>query len=345
MEPGTAMLAAAGISAGGQLLGGYLGNKAQSKGLSAAAEQYKQQLAMLQSIGLPPDISRPLIIEELKQQGVYTPELEDEIVAIDSEWQQAQEDASLRNAQLKALQKFQDISQTGLGAEDRAALNQIRRELGSEAQAKQEQIMQNMAARGLSGSGSELAAQLSAQQAANELASQQGDELVKLATQRALNALSSGADLAGNVRTSDLAFQGQKNEAIDAFNRFNQQNTIQQQQRNIQALNQAQKLNLGEQQRIADANALARNAEAERQRQAEMKEWDARLRQVGGQGGTYANLANIAKSQGQNQANLYSGIGQAIGGAVSTYGQYQQQPVNTNPYQVNYNYATASEWS
>jgi len=323
------------IIGGAQLIGGYMSNKSQEKGMKAAQAQYQQMLANLQSIGLPPDIARPLVYKELQSQGVYTPELEEALDEATTTFKTLEEDKSLRDVQIQALGKLQNVSETGLDAQDRAAMNELRRAVGTETRANTAQILQNMQSRGMGGSGAELVAQLQASQAGDEAASQAADRLGAEASRRALEAIIQGQNVAANVRTQDFNVASAKAQAEDEFARFNLQNSIARQQRNVASKNQAQLGNLSEQQRLADTNVSLYNTEQQRQREAEMQRWQARLQQMGGQNNILGGQANLAMAQAQNQGNMYSGIAQTIGGAAQGVGNYYaQQPLNQA--QINY---------
>jgi hypothetical protein len=78
-------------------------------------------------------------------------------------------------------------------------------------------ILQNLAARGVAGSGMELAAELAAAQSgANRVADYQAD-LAGAAQQRALQSLAASADLGTRMRASGF----QERSAIEDFNRRN----------------------------------------------------------------------------------------------------------------------------
>jgi len=305
---------AIGESLGG-LVGGILGNNAAKMDRSNQKKMMKQMVEEYQKIGYPPDYAREIIMQELVRQGVYTPELEQDLSdsVAESQMGQIQEDAGLREAQMGALSSMQQRGKVGLSAEDRAALNQVRNQVQRDSEAKRQQIIQQMQSRGMGGSGMELMAQLQSAQGAADQAAAGSDTLMAQAQQRALDAISQSANMAGAVRTQDFDNASAKAKAIDERNRFLAENTIARQQRNVSSVNQAQAANLAEQQRIADYNTQQKNAELLRQRTAEQQQYSDKLAYAGGITGQQSKLANYygdtANAKAQAQVNMGKGVG------------------------------------
>jgi hypothetical protein len=297
----------------GGIVGGILGNNAAKMDRAHQKDMMKSMLAEYDKLGYPPDYSKALVLQEFQRQGIYTPEMEQEIKVAESEMGKIQEDTTLRDAQKSALASMQQRGKVGLSAEDRAALNQVRQSVQRDAEAKRQQILQQMASRGMGGSGAELIAQLQAGQGAAEQAASGSDTLMAQAQQRALQALGQSSDMAGNIRSQDFGVNQAKASAIDERNRFLSQNSIERQRQNVGALNTAQQTNLAEQQRIADANASMQNAEKQRQVEAQRQTYADKMAFVAGKTGQQQALANYygntANAKAQAQVNMGKGIG------------------------------------
>jgi hypothetical protein len=312
-------LAAAGVSVGAQVVGGMLANNAASGDRARANELAGEALSVLKDLGLPPDLSRQIIFEQFTQQGMMTPELEQEISAGKSEFEDFQEAPEMRTAQLEALQALQQRGRTGLGAEDRAALNQARRDVQKDAEAKRQQILMDMQARGQSGSGAELIAQLSGAQAAQETQAAESDRLMSQAAQTALQSIQNAGTLGGNIRSQDYGIQSEKMSAGDAMNRFNTELSAGRQQRNVGSINEARASNLGEKQRLADANIAVRNAERQRQRDAEAQEYGLNMDRAKLLSGGYQDASKVAQARGDTTAAQTMAVANAVGGGVNSY--------------------------
>lgn len=205
---------------------------------------------------------------EARYAGINIPDIEAQKLAlqqliyggdIGSAYRGITEDPTLRAAQMGALQKYQDITaQGGLTAEDRARLAMINQQAAQQEQAQRQAIMANMQARGMGGSGAELAAQLAAQQGGAQTRAMGGWDTARAAEQRALQAIASQAQLGGQIRGQDYGIASNRASALDAINRFNQMNRMNTQMTNVDIANRQQMANKGlYQQQFQNRLALA----------------------------------------------------------------------------------------
>ena len=185
---------AAGI-AGAGLIGGMLSSKSASKAARQAAstaaaesgrqfdvsmEEMREAAEYLESIGVPPAEAQRIALE-YAQVGP-------------SAMEEIETDPRLRSAQMDALAQMQEMGAPGLTGEERAQQMMITRGSGAQAQARDKAILQNMAERGMGGSGAELIARLQGSQSAADRASVQQAQLSGQAQSRALQAMSQRAD-------------------------------------------------------------------------------------------------------------------------------------------------------
>lgn len=314
----------------GSIVSGILGNKASKKAAQAQADAIAAAMAraeqIINEVGAPPDLSEKIILDQLAQVGVLTPELEEQVKLGVSRLSQIQEDQSLRDAQVRALQEMSKRGRMGLTPEERAQMNVARQDVQKDLEAKQQQIIQNLAMRGQAGGGAEIAARLMSSQEAADRASEEADRISAMASSRALQAIQNEADMAGRLRGQDFDVETTKAKAQDEFDRFNVENQIATQQRNIAAKNIAQERNLNEAQRVADTNKQTANQERYRQAQAKRDFWSDKMRQaeakVGVIGGGMKTQASIAGGDDRAKANMWSGIGGALNtgfGALANY--------------------------
>jgi hypothetical protein len=309
--------------AAGQMATGVMAQKAQQKGIKQQREQLQAQFDRLDSIGMPPDLSARVIMEQMQQQGTLTPELEQEIQLQGSAFEQMKQDPSLRQAQTGALNRLEDLSRTGMGAEERSVLNQTRNQIATDTEGKRQQIMKQMQAQGMGGSGASLIAQLQGAQAGSQQSSMEGDRLAAMASNRALDALDRSAGLAGNIDSADLTRGSAVSGAKDRFNieRFNAANS--RQQRNIGSQNVALEQNLKEKQRLADSNTMMENVERQRMNEAKRNYWQDKLQYANAYAPTGTQMGQTYRDSGKATAEMWSGIGNSIGtagGAMSGMG-------------------------
>jgi hypothetical protein len=318
MDPMT--MAAIG-SAAAPIIGGLIGNQAAKGDRAAANKAMKQALDQLTAIGAPPDMSKALILQEFQRAGLYTPELEEQVDVAQSEMGNLIINPSSKEAQMKALGLMGQLGKVGMGAEDRAALNQVRQETQRDAEAKRQQILQQMQAQGMGGSGASLLAQLGAGQQAAELASQQSDSLMANASSARRNAIQQYGQLAGEMRNTDYNQAAEIARAKDERNKFLAQNSIERQRTNVGAQNVAQQANLSQQQRANDANVAMANEEKRRQAEAERQHYQDQQSIASARANVLTGQANYSGQQAQNTAASYAGMGSAVGTGLGAYGQ------------------------
>lgn len=307
------------------VIGGLMGNAAASKSRAQQKAMIKKAIQELEKLGVPPDLSSPLILQNFESAGLYTPEMEQDLndSVSESEVGKITEDSSLRDAQKSALTTMQQRAKVGLSAEDRAALNQVRQQVQQDSQAKQSQILQEMQARGQGGGGAELAARLTAGQAGADRASSASDTLMAQAQERALQALGQSANLAGEVRGQDFNVANTKASALDERNRFLAQNSISRQTRNVGAMNTAEQQNLANKQSIMSANTQQANAESLRQRNEQGAFFDRKAQLAGQKAAAQVGAAGQYANMGNQQAGMFAGIGNAVGTGLGAIAQYQ----------------------
>lgn len=303
----------------GPVIGGIMGNISASSSRKQAAAASAAAYAELQKIGLPPDLSKEIIMQQFQSQGILTPELEQDIFLQASQVSQIQEDPALRGAQMEALNTLGQVSRGGLRAEDRAAYNELRASTQRDAEAKRQQILQQMMAKGQSGSGNELMVQLQAAQAAEDAQSAGADRLAAQASQNALAALGQRSNLAGSVRGQDLGVEEMRARALDDRNRFLYENSAARQRSNVGALNEAQQANLANKQRLSEMNINQANTEMQRQQQAKRDYFQDQLGLASAKASALNNQASQYQAAGQQKADMWSGVGSAVGQGFGAY--------------------------
>lgn len=207
-------LIAAGISAVGGLASSAMGASQAKKDRAQAAKQHADSMAMA-------DEAANLLIA----QGV--PKAEAMRVALEtaqlgpSALEDLMVDPRLRQAQMGALEKMQQIGETGQTAAERAEELVAMQEIEGAAQARDKAILQDMAQKGMGGSGAELIARLQGSQSAANRAATTGAQLQGQAQNRALQAMMQGAQLGGQVRGQEYGEQSNLASAQDRIAQFN----------------------------------------------------------------------------------------------------------------------------
>ena len=323
-----------GILGGSALAGGALGYLSRPD-LSASTNTAKLQ-ALLGLANRPPAIpevefAKYSTPEALSYLGNFTPE-ELQATGLPA----GVINQAMRQKQLQAIGGIQELSETGLSAIDRAALTEIQNQIATQERGQRESILQNMAQRGILGSGQELAAQLQSSQAASQQASTQGMQQAAQAQRARMQALSSLSEMAGGIEQTDFQREAQRQEAQDVINRFNTQNRNVAGLRDLDLQQSLRNEFEREKNRVSQANVDIEN------QQRLQNEVNRPLAQYGLQSqyasGISQGLGGIGQSQTQqqlaNQQAMSQGIGTGLttGGAVAgSYLQYgAKKPTETD---------------
>jgi hypothetical protein len=149
-----------------------------SSGNRAAAMRLREQAMAEYNIELPP-------VEEIAYEAL---------------------DPKARGAQQTAYEElFKSAKEGGLSAGEQARVQQALGAARSQAKGNREAVLQNYAARGMGGSGMELAALLEGEQSAATRGNNDALNQAGLAMDARRGALTSGAQIAGQVRAGDMA--------------------------------------------------------------------------------------------------------------------------------------------
>lgn len=288
---------------------------------SKASRLMGEAVNEFRKISVPELEKQRLKLEQLVLQGELTPQQAETILQEESSLTSYSADPRLRDAQLAALGQLERIgSEGGLTIEDRAALQEANMLQDSRSRGAREAILQNMAARGLSGSGQELLAQLSGQQDQAQQASLMALQQGALGRQRALEAIMGAGQLGGQMEDQRFGQARAKAEAQDIINRFNTANRQAQINQNVMNANTAQAQNLAARQAIADQNVALRNQQQMYNKGLYQQQFQNQLQRAGGISGALTGQANMAQQQGSQITGMLGGAATALGGFLERKG-------------------------
>lgn len=307
------MWPAVAAAVGGNLIGGIMGDRAGKRQQRSADAARAQALAQFANISAPDIKDQELFYEMLQNTGDLNLTNEAYVGDVQSELENL--DPRLRQAQLQALSQIAGIADAGgLTDADYAMQRELAREVEGAAKARDAAILQDMAQRGVAGSGMELAARLRGAQGASERMASEDDKLLSQALNRQMQASQQAANMAGNVRGLDT----NEAQAMDNIRRFNLQNQQNFQGRNIDRTNQAERFNLQNQQRIADTNVGMRNQQQEANTGLQQQRFRNEMDLAQGRAGIQTKAASAADLRAGQQASMWAGLGQGIGKQVAS---------------------------
>lgn len=301
---------AAGLAAN-QLL-----NQGNNKGSS---DIYENMVNEAKNLPLPvlkqyyPDLYKEII--------QLNPEVEAAVNLGPSEMGNISTDPRLRQAQMNALSKLEQLGAGGLSMSDKAQLGQIQNESNAALQGQMGAIKQNLASRGMGGGMSELVSRQMAAQNASNQAANQGMNVAAQAEQRALDAIMRSGQLGGQMQGEDFQRQAQVAQARDAINRFNAQNTQSVNQRNVDTRNQAMMTNAQNKQNISNQNVGLRNQGQQYNLGLAQQQFNNELSK---RGLGNAAASSLAQSRQQEQQANQQFFGNLLSAGAQAYGASQK---------------------
>lgn len=205
--------------------------------------------------------------EDMKLVGKYIPEIAPYVAEQAPQLvERSAGGKSALDAQMKALQKYTQISESGSDPIFEAQQAKAARQAQTEAQSRQASILQDFARRGQSGSGLSLAAQIGGTADAMDREAMAGQQSAADAYTRRLQALAAGSGLAGDIGRDDVSLQSRNAGIINDFNDRTSTRRQAWEQSRAGALSDAGRFNTTMAQNLSNANVEARNASAVRER-------------------------------------------------------------------------------
>jgi len=289
-----------------------MGKKTDNKGalLEQAQEMGQKAAQEFEKIVLPDTEAMKLALEQPELIGL----IEAESLS-DTELRNISTDPRLAQTQMESLEGIKELAREGMSAEDRARLAQIQREVAGASEARDKAILQSMFARGVGGSGAELATRLQSSQAATNRAAQAGQQLAADAAAARRAALMQSGQMAGQMEQADYARQAQLSAARDAINKYNTMNKQ----------NVAQQ-NLSSQQQISNSAVNLKNQQQQYNKQLAQQQFANEMKKASGVASAYSGQANQLMQQAnmvQDTPSTFAQVaplaGAAIGGAAGAY--------------------------
>lgn len=313
------------VGAGMGLASSGIGAASAAGDRAQAASLIAQSIEDYEKMGVPSVEAQKIILEELKSVGQLTPELEQMVVQGPSATSEISLDPGYKAAQLKALDELTAIGEGGgMRLSDQSQLEDILSQVRQDQRGQREAILANRRDRGISGAGSELAAQLEAQQSGATNAYKSGLDVAAQAQDRALQAIMQGGNLAGDIRGQEYGEKLDAARAADEIARFNTQNQISTGTRNVDRSNDAQRYNLGENQRIADANVGTRNQQESYNKGLQQDYFNNMLGFNQAKANARNNQASNLNAGANRTQQMWTGVGQGLAQGATQYASDQR---------------------
>lgn len=308
------------LAAGAQIISGIQGSRASADAARDAQLQADQLLQQYKNLQAPDIEQMKLALQQYQSQGVLSPQQEAALQLGPSAYEQINLDPKYQQAAEEALQQMSGMSKTGLNEIDRAALADAMRKSSAEAQSAQQSILANRAARGMGGSGDELAAALSASQSAANKGSDEAMKVAAMSAQRRMDATGQSASLANALQQAQYQRAAEAAGKKDVIAQFNQNLAQGVQQRNVAGSNQAAAQNLANAQNIANSNVNLGNQQQQYNTQLQQQRFENELKKLSGSTAPTQMAINSANARGDAAGNMWAGIGSGLSQAALAFG-------------------------
>ena len=307
----------AGIAAAVTIGGAIYGNEQAKKARGEADSQRQQALAQFANLS-PPDIEKlKLSLAQYGNAGNLSPEMVQLISQGDTSLSNVSTDPRLRSSQQAALSGVEQIANTGMNSADQAGYELARRNAASEAQAKQNQILQNMQQRGQGGSGAELLASMQNAQSGSDRLQQAQLQEAQARQQARQQALMQQSQIASGLRNTDYTEQANLANARDQISRFNATNAQNVNQTNTGVNNQAQQFNLTNQQNLRNMNTGMNNQSQQYNKNLAVDDYNRQFNLAGARSGAFQAAATGNDTRAGQTAGMWAGTGQGVGTMIA----------------------------
>ncbi len=274
------------------------------------------------NVNIPDPAQQKVVYDTYRSTGQLDPRLLQAIKQDPSQFEGVIQDQKAVQAQQNALSQLENIGNSGgLRLQDQADLQKLQSDSDTRARGNRLAISDQMARRGLSGSGFDSAAQLSNIQDQAGRDSSNSLQIAAQAQARALQAIEGAGSLGGQIEAQRFGEQAQKANAADAIAKFNTQNLRDVNAANAAAQNYAQEYNLTNSQNLANKNVELANAQQEHNKGLAQQQFENQLRVAAGKTGQYnqlgSQLSGLQLQQGKGVSNTISNVGNSAVGAVT----------------------------
>lgn len=286
---------------------------------SDANGQLEALLQNLSNVNAP--TAQNLTLPQLKsfvQAGILTPEQADAYTQSSNAYDSTTADNSGLDTELSTIGQLNDIVNAGGNdPEEQANIQAILNSLNTTESGNNAAILRDAAARGVSNSGTTLAARLASNQNDATNANANAESAAGTAEARNLSALNAVGALGGAVQGQEYTQAANKANAANAIAAFNAQQKQQVGNLNTTTANDAQAANLAEAQSTSDKNTLAAQQQQESVPAAQQLAFNDALEKAGATSGVAENLAGQQVQEGEQTAGEIGGLISDVGNAYT----------------------------
>lgn len=294
--------------------GGILGNELSRGDRTAAEDQIKGIQALYNNIKLPSVDDQKLNLQQYGQGQQMSAQLDNaQQLAAQDALQNVNLDPRLKQTQMNALETLSKISGKGFTPDELNAIQQQRDAREGDLTSKLKQIQQQQDMRGIGNSDMALSQKMLEAQSSANRGAQDARDMQAQAFKRSLDAVSQGANLAGNIDATDYARQAQLAQNLNSRELQNLQQRSQVSSSNVDRFNRALESNVNRANTVADNNVNLGNQQQGFNKGLLDKNFQNELQLAAGKAGTNRDAAAMYQNRADRTAQQISGIGSGIG--------------------------------
>lgn len=301
--------------------GGILGNELSRGDRSAAEDQIKGIQALYNNIKLPNTEDEKLNLREFGQgQMLNNKEDQAQQLSMQDNLQNINLDPRLKQTQMNALETLQKISGSGFTPEELNAAQQQRDAREGDLTSKLKQLQQNQDMRGVGNSDMALAQRMMEAQGSANRGAADARDLQAQAFKRSLDAVTQGANLAGNMDARDYSQQANLANSLNNRELTNLNQRANVSANNVDRFNAALSSNANRMNTTNDKNVALANDQQQFNKGLLNTDFQRQLQLAGAKAGTNKDMANMHNANASRTAEMISGIGSGIGSGILAAG-------------------------
>lgn len=313
---------------GSSIVGGVMAGKQSKKAQAAFEAAQAEAIRILEGLNIPTIEAQQILLQNPQMVGDLVPELQQVIEQEKSAMEGVQVPSKYKEAEERTLDKLINMGETPFTLSEQIAQDKERRETQGLIEQQNARNMLAANQRGIAGSGLEFGLNASQAQQQQQALANVSEAKMQQAQQRALESIAQAGSLGTQLASQSFQQQSDVAKAKDIINQFNTQSKQGVQSANVAAQNAARLRNLDTKQQLELARAQTANTQEQYNKGLIQQDYNNRLAKaqaianakVGAAGTAYqGGLAGAANTMG-----MYSGIGQALGGAGSLYNANKQ---------------------
>lgn len=227
--------------------------------------------------------------------------------------QDVQLDPRLKQTQMNALETLQKIAGSGFTPDELNALQEQRSAREADLTSKLKALQQQQDMRGIGNSDMALAQRMMESQGSANRGAADARALEAQAFKRSLDAITQGANLAGNIDATDYARQAQLAQNLNQRELTNLQQRANVNNSNVDRFNRALESNIANQRETLNRNTQLANQQQQFNKGLAQQQFGNQMSLAGAKAGAAGTAANMYGNRANATAGMFSGIGSGLG--------------------------------